>query len=95
MRRWMFIMFGLLVFAGIAGAGFYEDFGNWAVKYVTNPNTPTVGTAVGLFDTANGLLWSDSWGANGGNSPQLDNQSPDFKGSFFFNDAAVILGENA
>jgi len=88
-------MFGLLVFAGIAGAGYYEDLGNWAVQYVTNPNTPTeTPTVFGLIDTTTGLLWVNTWGTNPSNRPQLDNRPPRFRGSFFFSDAAVILGEN-
>jgi len=87
-------MLAMLVLVTIAGAGYYEDFADAAVDYVTDPNTPTTGTDSGLVDQTTGLAWVQSWGATP-DAPRLENQSQPYWGSFFYNTAAIILGQSA
>jgi len=92
MRRWAFVMLVALVI-GAAYGGFWEDYGIKAVQYVTDPSTPTTDASVGLVDQSTGLLWVNGWGSTT-DAPRLNNPTTNYKGSFFYNTAVVILGES-
>ncbi len=82
---------------GVAGAGYWEDYGLRAVEYVTDPSTPTIGSQTGLLDPLTGLVWVEDWGSFPADTPRVQNDSVagTYNGSFFYNTAVVVLGEGA